>query len=131
MIDDYFEKLEKTVLDFKRIILSYGIYKKAYNERQGFIKGDIVFADNSQLCFIEVKNTEVNPKVKYRYHFMDKDNELIFRYDNAYHYKELKTYPNHKHIGDEVCESNEPELYDILIEIQKLINLGQQKGKDG
>jgi len=128
MIDDYFENLEKTVLDFKRIIMSYGIYKKAYNEKQGFIKGDIVFSDNSQLCFIEVKDTEVNPKVKYRYHYMDKDNELIFRFDNAYHYKELKTFPNHKHIGDEVYESNEPELYDIMIEIQKSINRAQREG---
>jgi hypothetical protein len=108
--------------------MSYTIYKKAYNEKQGFIKGDIVFADNSQLCFIEVKNTEVNPKIKYRYHYMDKDNELIFRHDNAYHYKELKTFPNHKHIGDEVYESNEPELYDIMIEIQKAISRGGNLG---
>jgi hypothetical protein len=103
MIDDYFENLEKTVLDFKSIIKSYTIFKKAYNEKQGYIKGDIVFANNSQLCFIEVKNTEVNPKTKYRYHYMDKGKGLIFRYDNAYHHKELKPFPNHKHnISDEV-----------------------------
>jgi len=132
MIDDYFENLEKTVLDFKSIIKSYTIFKKAYNEKQGYIKGDIVFANNSQLCFIEVKNTEVKPKNKYRYHYMDKGKGLIFRYDNAYHHKELKTFPNHKHnISDEVCESPEPELYDILIEIQKSVNREQNKGKDG
>ena len=123
MIDDYFENLEKTVLDFKGIINSYTIYKKAYNEMQGFIKGEIVFFDNSQLCFIEVKNTEVIPKVKYRYHYMNKDSGLIFRFDNAYHHKELKTFPNHKHIDNEVFESDEPELYDIMIDIQKFINL--------
>jgi hypothetical protein len=122
MIDDYFENHEKTVLDFKRILKSYTIFKKAYNEKQGYIRGEITFANDSQLCFIEVKNTEVSQKNKYRYHYMDKRNALIFRYDNAYHYKELKTFPNHKHIIDEVCESQEPELYDILIEIQKTIN---------
>lgn len=62
---------------------------------------------------------------------MDKDNELIFRCDNAYHHKELKTFPNHKHIGDEVYESNEPGLYDIMIEIQRSINRGHREGKDG
>ena len=51
MIDDYFENLEKTVLDFKRIIKSYSIYKKAYNDKQGFIKGDIIFVNKSQLLF--------------------------------------------------------------------------------
>ena len=131
MIDDYFENLEKTVLDFKRIIKSYTIYKKAYNEKQGYIKGDILFSNDSQLCFIEVKNTEVRPKNKYRYHYMDLDNNLIFRYDNAYHHKELKSFPNHKHISDEVYECHEPELYDILIDIQKSINLKQEKGNDG
>ncbi|MCX6580087.1 MAG: hypothetical protein NT166_07875 [Candidatus Aminicenantes bacterium] len=29
MIDDYFENLEKTILDFKHIINSYTIFKKA------------------------------------------------------------------------------------------------------
>ncbi len=32
MIDDYFENLEKTILDFKQIIMSYSIFKKAYND---------------------------------------------------------------------------------------------------
>jgi hypothetical protein len=131
MIDDYFENLEKTILDFKCIMKSYSIFKKAYNEKLGYIKGDIVFVNNSQLCFIEVKNTELNPKNKYRYHYMDKGNGLIFRYDNAYHHKELKTFPHHKHnISDRPSESHEPELYDILIEIQKTINLEQTKGKE-
>lgn len=130
MIDDYFDTLEKTVLDFKRIIKSYTIFKKAYNEKQGYIKGDISFSNDSQLCFIEVKNTETRPKNKYRYQYMDKGNELIFRYDNAFHHKELKTFPNHKHTKNEVSESHEPELYEILIEIQKSINLEQKKEKD-
>jgi hypothetical protein len=128
MIDDYFENLEKTVSDFKRIIKSYSIYKKGYNEKQGFIKGEIVFMDYSQLYFIEVKNSEVNPKIKYRYHYMNADKKLIFRFDNAYHYKNLKTFPNHKHIGEEVFESNEPELYDIMIEIQRSINRRRRGG---
>ncbi|MCP5102743.1 MAG: hypothetical protein GY950_05170 [bacterium] len=131
MLDDYFDGIEKKILDFKRIINSYTIYKKSYNEKQGYIKGDIVFSDTSRICFIEVKDTDVAPKNKYSYNYMDKDNGLIFRYDNAYHHNQLKTFPNHKHIGDEVFESNEPELYDIMLEIQKSINRGLRKGKDG
>jgi hypothetical protein len=51
---------------------------------------------------------------------MDKNNNLIFRFDNAKHHKELKTYPHHKHSFDMVCESHEVDLFDILLEIQKL-----------
>jgi hypothetical protein len=123
MIEDYFETLEETIQDFKGIIKSYTIFKKVYNEKLGYIKGEIVFTDSSQLYFIEVKNTDVKPKNKYRYHYMDKSKGFIFRYDNAYHHKELSTFPNHKHTGDEVCESHEPELYAILMEIQKSIHL--------
>lgn len=121
MIDNYFELIERTVLDFKAIISSYTIFKKTYSEKQGYIKGEILFKNNSQFRFIEVKNTESDQKIKYHYHYMDKDNKSIFRYDNAYHYRELKTFPHHKHIGDSIQESHEPELYEILIEIQKFI----------
>ena len=34
----------------------------------------------------------------YRYHFQDRDNNLIFRYDNTPHSPGLKTFPNHKHL---------------------------------
>ena len=33
----------------------------------------------------------------YRYHFQDKNNDLIFRYVNTPHFPGLNTYPNHKH----------------------------------
>jgi hypothetical protein len=131
MIDDYFENLEKTILDFKHIINSYTIFKKAYNEKQGYIKGDIVFKGNSRLCLLEVKDTEIISKTKYRYQYMDKGNRLIFRYDNAFHHKELRTFPNHKHTNNEVCETLEPELFDILLDIQEFINLEQKKREPG
>ena len=125
MIDNYFELIERTILDFKAIINSYAIYKKTYSEKQGFIKGEFFFKNNSQFRFIEVKNTDLKRKIKYRYQYMDKGNRPIFRYDNAYHHRELKTFPHHKHMGDNILESHEPDLYEILIEIQKLIKQGE------
>jgi len=129
MIDSYFKLIDKTILDFKAIISSYTIFKKAYNEKQGYIKGEILFKNSSQFCFIEVKNTGLKQKIKYRYHYMDKDNRSIFRYDNAYHHRELKTFPHHRHISDRIQESHEPELYEILLEIQKSIK--RMKRQDG
>jgi len=128
MIDVYFELIDQTILDFKAAISSYTIYKKAYNERQGYIKGEILFKNSSRFSFIEVKNTELKQKLKYRYQYMDKNNELIFRYDNAYHHKEIKTFPDHKHIDGNILDSNEPELYEILMKIQKYLK-AEQKNK--
>jgi hypothetical protein len=116
MIETYFESLERTISSFA-IISSYTLTKKIYNEKQGFITGKITFESNNQLEFSEVINVEKPEKVKYRYHYMDSLNNLIFRYDNAHHHPEIETFPHHKHLKTEISESNEPTLDDILMEI--------------
>jgi len=54
--------------------------------------------------FLEVVDTNKQNKEKYAYHYMDKDNSMIFRYDNAKHHPEIKTFPNHKHIQSKIEE---------------------------
>ncbi|MFH1907434.1 MAG: DUF6516 family protein [Chloroflexota bacterium] len=48
---------------------------------------------------------------------MDENQALIFRYDNAPHHKEVKTFPHHKHFPEEVTTSQEPTLHTVLMEI--------------
>ena len=36
---------------------------------------------------------------KYAYHWQNKEGQLIDRWDNAAHWKELKSYPHHRHAG--------------------------------
>lgn len=66
---------------------------------------------------------EVKEKLKYRYHYMNEANQLIFRYDNANHHPQIKTFPHHKHIKDGVIESSEPHLFNILLEIAQSYSL--------
>ena len=120
MIDSYFKEIDRTISYFKEIS-SYTLRKKVYNDKQGFIGGTIIFENESQLDFVEVKNVDVENKIKYRYHYMDKDKNLIFRYDNATHHKNLKTYPHHKHLKDSIAESYEMNLFDVLLEIKEII----------
>lgn len=107
MIDKYFTQLEQIFQQFPNI-QTYTLTKKVYNNKQGFINGMIVFENGYRLDFVEVKNTDVRTKIKYRYQYMDKHLELIFRYDNAPHYK---------HFQQEERESAEPTLGDVLMEI--------------
>ena len=120
MIEKYFEEINQ-VIYFFRNIQSYFLSKKIYNDKQGYIKGTLIFDDNSQLEFAEVKNIEIKSKIMYRYHYMDANNQLIFRYDNAKHHKEIKTYPHHMHKEDKVLESAEINIFDVLLEIQQII----------
>ncbi|MCK4662425.1 MAG: hypothetical protein KAT68_06150 [Bacteroidales bacterium] len=56
---------------------------------------------------------------------MNKDKNLIFRYDNAPHHPEIATFPHHKHIIENtqktIIESKETNLSKVLEEIQKIL----------
>ncbi len=116
MIEAYFEQIEGALREFANI-RSYTLTKKVYNRQQGCIDGMIIFETGLRLESVEVKDTDISGKLKYRYQCMNEQPELIFRYDNAPHHPETQTFPHHKHTADAVVESHEPTLHDILLEI--------------
>lgn len=59
----------------------------------------------------------------YRYHFQDKDNKVIFRYDNTPHFPGLKAFPNHKHLPDDVVPASRPSVLEVLDEVNQTLNL--------
>ena len=129
MVNRYFERIERIINGFREVITKQVISKKTYNDTQGIISGEIEFIDQSELSFMELKNTEQPKKKKYKYHYMDNDKEMIFRYDNAQHHPEVATFPHHKHTTDKIEESNEPEIIDVLSEIQDKIKSEQVNEK--
>ena len=118
MIEAYFTEIECTIQAFPGVRF-LSLTKKIYNSTQGYIGGSIVFENNHRLDFVEVKNTDYSKKVKYRYHYMDEDQNMIFRYDNAPHHANVSTFPHHKHEFDEnkVVSSPEVNLDRVLLEI--------------
>jgi hypothetical protein len=42
---------------------------------------------------------------------------VIFRYDNAPHHPEVKTFPHHKHVPTAIVESSEKPLSQVMEEI--------------
>ena len=52
---------------------------------------------------------------------MDENKKLIFRYDNTKHFPKLINAPHHKHILNKITPCKEPELEQILKEIEKII----------
>ena len=57
--------------------------------------------------------------MKYGYNYQDKDESIIFRYDNALDPKarELSTYPDHKHTLKGLSPAKRPLLEEVLREI--------------
>jgi hypothetical protein len=116
MIERYFSQIEKVISEFPHVRF-YTLTKKIYNNSQGCISGSIIFNNNHRLDFVEVKNTDLDQKIKYRYHYMNERQEIIFRYDNAPHHNQISTFPHHKHENNQIKPSNEPNLDKILLEI--------------
>jgi len=118
MIEAYFHQIEQTIREFPNIRF-VSLTKKIYNVKQGYIGGSVIFENNHRLDFVEVKNTDSIQKLKYRYHYMNESQNMIFRYDNAPHHVEVATFPHHKHEADDIQSSHEPTLYEVLLEISQ------------
>lgn len=103
--------------------LTFGLQLKYPSPHTAHITGYIVFSKGWLLEFDEIlKQQQLSVvKTKYRYHLMDKEKQLIFRYDNVAHHPEIKTNPHHKHIKNIVLESNNPDLLQVIKEIEKLL----------
>ena len=76
-------------------------------------KSKIILTDGSVLF---VKDYLLPSGRKYAYHWQGVDGKLIIRWDNAPHWKNIATYPHHKHITSvkHVEESVEVFLDDVL-----------------
>jgi len=122
LIEEYFSKIENDIVSCP-FIHSYNLIKDKRSTYIGFIEGIIKFIDNSILHFMEFVDVGKQiEKYKYSYHYEGNDRALIFRYDIAPHFKNIETFPHHKHeIDNKVVASKEPSLEEILYEIEKLI----------
>ncbi|MCK4491669.1 MAG: hypothetical protein KAU03_03540 [Candidatus Altiarchaeales archaeon] len=53
-------------------------------------------------------------KSRYKYHWQDKEGNLIARWDNVPHHPEVSSFPHHRHVKDKVQESKEMGLGEVL-----------------
>jgi hypothetical protein len=64
---------------------------------------------------------------RYAYHWQNKDEELLIRWDNAPHW-EIETFPHHKHVGK--AESVELSYERMLDQVLKVIAQRLQESKE-
>ena len=65
-----------------------------------------------------VVELEMLMHLSYRYHFQNKENRLIFRYDNTPHFPELDSFPHHKHVENDVNSCEKPSIAEIVEEVR-------------
>lgn len=98
-------------------------FEQSFTDTRCNLRIRLRFADNSLLEISEAitLTAETLNWLSYRYHYQTADGALIFRYDNAPHHIELRTYPDHKHTAVAVVDSTHPTIEEVLREIQVIL----------
>ena len=55
----------------------------------------------------------------YRYHFQDKQNNLVFRYDNTPHFPSVESFPHHKHLPGKISGAEKPSILNVIQEARQ------------
>lgn len=106
------------LLKTSNIISQYHILDFKQENDFFYFKILINLTNNSEL---HVKEYSSSIERNYSYHWQDKEKNLVVRWDNAPHHKDLKTAPHHKHTPI-LEESFEISLEDVLAFIEKRID---------
>jgi hypothetical protein len=95
-IEVYFQRLWETI-DACPAVRSFNVTYDKRGSYEGFIRGEVYFADDSILHLREFVDVEFDAdRLTYAYQYVDPTGKLVFRYDNTGHHKELNlpTYPH-------------------------------------
>lgn len=100
--DAYVERYEEEILAKDRINLRI---------RVRFLTGFLL-----ELNEAVIVEADCIKHLGYRYHFQDRQNNLVFRYDNTPHFPKLKSFPHHKHYKDKVVDVEKPSILNVIEE---------------
>lgn len=120
-IKDYLHELEMLIHEVPCKLLA-NLQVENRGDVALYLRGKIIFTNESELQFKEYFITiPIMKKLAYSYHYQNRDKKLIFRYDNAEHHKEIATYPDHKHVINDVLPSDILSLKEVIKEILKTL----------
>ena len=84
---------------YASVIKSHRILQYELNGPYLRFKAEITFKDKSVLF---IRQTVIKDKAfKYAYHWENSEGTLICRWDNAPHWPEINTFPDHIHLPDD------------------------------
>ncbi|MBE7447187.1 MAG: hypothetical protein HS132_19035 [Planctomycetia bacterium] len=119
LIAEYLQEFAKIINEYSKsgFIITSELKIDSRTEKIGLIKTIIQFIDDSKLFVTEYVDLRYKiEKLSYAFHYQDKNDNIIFRYDNAVH-KPILIFKNHKHFEGTILNSEIPNLRDVLEEI--------------
>lgn len=112
--------LYKLIEDFSDIVANYSVSEYRRYGSAASLVAVVEFKDNS---FLHIKDyLFLDGTRKYSYHWQDANGNIISRWDNSPHHREISTFPHHKHLPNSVVDSKERTIKDVLKIIRTAIS---------
>lgn len=123
MIESYLDTIIQE-LSTNPIISAFKIIRKVIGEEDGYIRVKCSLSNGDTLEFAEYVEV-IGEKVyiaTYSYHWQDSKGNVVKRWDNVGHHKELNTFPYHVHLPEgEVSGTTSMTLNKVLEAIEKVL----------
>lgn len=118
---EYYAIVQAAILAAPHIIQS-DISFDEVSESECYIRGILTLPGDYKLHVAEYVITEPKLKrLKYRYHLQSSENQMIARWDNAPHHPEVKTHPDHLHIGEKIKANPPIDIPQVLADVLSFI----------
>lgn len=118
---EYYASVQKTILAAAHVIQSDVSFDEI-SEEECYIRGVLTIAGDYQLHIAEYVVTEPKlMRLKYRFHLQTSKGKMIARWDNAPHHPEVKTHPDHLHVGDKVKANPPTDIAQVLADVLSFI----------
>jgi len=94
---DYYLSLQRAVHDAPFVLRS-DLRFEEIDEHECYVQGTLLLIGDFQLHIAEyVLTSPIVSRPKYRYHLQTVSGQLISRWDNAEHHRDVSTFPDHRH----------------------------------
>ena len=123
MIEPYLEGIYQELF-LSRVVTSFKVFRRETGDEDGYVRIRCSLLNGQILEFAEyfiARKRKIHIET-YSYHWQDVDGNLIKRWDNVPHHKEVDTFPHHLHLSDGRIISSQPAtLKKVLLDIEKTI----------
>ncbi len=122
LIARYFDEIE-TRLIASPVILSYHVLRRDVTPSDGKLRVKATLRDGSTAELFEyvVETGGQIITAKYSFHWQNPQGNLVYRWDNAPHHKELENAPHHLHLADGSVRAMDSaiDMLKVIEEIEK------------
>ena len=117
-VESYLEEVNDYLIDHPQVD-SFRIITERIQVGSTYIRVRLTLVNGSFLHFTEYREADVDGELQlitYSYQWMNSENVLLTRWDNAEHYPKLPNFPHHLHNSDEknVLPGEPMNLFKVL-----------------